>query len=77
MLQESVALLHSDSKLNYVYFPIGHINKYLYICVRAAAFMCVAVTEWKQGSKRKNPKGNASYLLLFFNWSSEEPSDLK
>lgn len=76
-MQESVALLHSDSKLNYVYFPIGRINKYIYRCVCAAAFMRVAVTEWKQGSERKNPKGNASYLLLFFNWSSEEPGDLK
>lgn len=30
MMQESMALLHSDSKYNYIYFPIGQIYTYLY-----------------------------------------------
>lgn len=56
-MQESMALVHSESKYNYIYFPIGQIYLYTYTCVCrcACVYNCgrMKAGQWKKAKLKK------------------------
>lgn len=45
MVQESMALVHSDSKYKYIYSPTGYTYVYIYVCECSGVFVCSCARE--------------------------------